>query len=226
MLNKAEQRNLIRPLENAEETVKNAVGSWKAKLVAVGLGIALATFGIVFAAFKINEFYDTWRFVGQQPVIINVTIQWPIRLEKRAVRMVPPETKAKQQKTPKKQAPSARRRYFTPINDKVDLAHLEIIEKSRFPVEIAHIWEQESSQGTTTRQDSQAIYCKNKGMTNELGFYPAGKWCWGSFEEGVHRLEKWFDNEAKGLDRATALCYYNTGNMLKTCEYIKRSSYL
>jgi hypothetical protein len=93
-----------------------------------------------------------------------------------------------------------------------------IIANSKYPDFIDHIWERESGRGTDTT--GLAGYCISKGMTNEFGFYPTGKWCWKTFEEAVARVELWREKEAKGLTDKQALCYYNGAGKVNTCAYL------
>lgn len=58
---------------------------------------------------------------------------------------------------------------------------------------------------------------------DKFGFYPAGNWCFNSFEESVARIERWREEEAKGLTDNQALCYYNQGLKNNTCAYLSLS---
>lgn len=102
-----------------------------------------------------------------------------------------------------------------PINKVQD--HATLVKTSKYPLFIDHIWYRESGRGTNT--SGLAGYCTEKGMNNEFGFYPTGKHCFPTFEDGVRRLEKWYEDNM-GLTDNEKLCYYNTGIVQEYCPYL------
>lgn len=106
------------------------------------------------------------------------------------------------------------------INNKVNVEHLELVAKSKYPKFINHVWTNESSQGTNPKPGSLQAYCLQKGMTNEMGFYPQGLRCFQSFEESIERIERWYENEGNGLTHKQKLCYYNGAGKVDDCAYL------
>lgn len=94
----------------------------------------------------------------------------------------------------------------------------EVVNSSKYASFVDHIWEHESGRGKNTA--GLAGYCAGKGMTNEFGFYPQGKWCFENFEKAVARIELWREREAKGLSDSQALCYYNGAGKVNSCAYL------
>lgn len=93
-----------------------------------------------------------------------------------------------------------------------------IVNASKYPDFIDHIWERESGRGSNT--SGLAGTCLEKGMSNEFGFYPQGKWCFEDFQKAVERIELWREREAKGLTDNQALCYYNGAGKVESCAYL------
>lgn len=92
-----------------------------------------------------------------------------------------------------------------------------IISKSKHPTQIYHIWKKETTFGTNTNPNALHNICKSQGLSNEYGYGGmALKLCYKSFQEATDVVDAWLtkrDNEA--------LCYYNKGERLKDCDYIK-----
>lgn len=106
----------------------------------------------------------------------------------------------------------------TPTPVKKSMTKSEIVSASRYPSFIDHIWERESGRGTNLA--GLAGRCAAKGMTNEFGYYPQGKWCFKTFAEAVTRIERWREKEAGGLSDSQALCYYNGAGKVNSCAYL------
>lgn len=92
-----------------------------------------------------------------------------------------------------------------------------IISKSKHPAQIYHIWGKETTYGTNTNPQALHNICKAQGKTNEFGYGGMAMMiCFDSFQEAVDKVDAWLtkrDNEA--------LCYYNKGERLQDCEYLK-----
>lgn len=93
----------------------------------------------------------------------------------------------------------------------------QIVASSKYPDFIDHIWERESTRGANTQ--GLAGYCKNKGLSNEMGFAVSVSHCFPTFEASVRRLEKWYEDN-NGLSYNAKLCYYNSGVKTNSCAYL------
>lgn len=106
----------------------------------------------------------------------------------------------------------------TPTPVKKTMTKAQIVAASKYPWFIDHIWLRESGRGKN--QSGLAGYCAAKGMSNEFGYYPQGKWCFATFAEAVARIERWREKEAGGLSDSQALCYYNGAGKINSCAYL------
>lgn len=122
----------------------------------------------------------------------------------------------------------ARRRIISPVGDNpiIKVVYASeitkntpqgIIERSNHPKQLAHIRLKESSNGTNKNPNALHNICKAQGKSNEFGYGGMAMMiCFDSFEESVRVVDEWLtkrDNEA--------LCYYNKGERLKDCEYLR-----
>lgn len=93
----------------------------------------------------------------------------------------------------------------------------DMVKASKFAKLIDHIWLRESGRGTS--RVGLNTYCESIGKNNEFGYYPQASWCWDTFQEGVTRLDRWFEARSENTD-AQKLCEYNTGTISDTCAYL------
>lgn len=64
-------------------------------------------------------------------------------------------------------------------------------------------------------------YCEERDMSNEFGFDPFNSTCFRTFAESVKVVDSWFnDRWEEGFTLEQALCYYNTGYRVATCDYV------
>lgn len=94
---------------------------------------------------------------------------------------------------------------ITPTPNESALAHPEILEK---------VYTLESSGG---KNDG----CRDEGKYNGFG-YGQNKYVWNCFdslEEVQQKVDAWFSKHLADKTLAQALCYYNTGHVIDTCEY-------
>lgn len=77
---------------------------------------------------------------------------------------------------------------------------------------VYRVYRLESSGG---RNDS----CRNRGLFNGYGYIPGQ--CYASHEEVTGLVTAWFEREIPKKGLVGALCYYNTGRVLETCDYYK-----
>lgn len=66
--------------------------------------------------------------------------------------------------------------------------------------------------------------CRKSGMFNGFGFKQHSKnWiCYTSFKEVVSDVSDWFVDQLKTKSIPESLCFYNTGNQIKNCEYYQK----
>lgn len=92
----------------------------------------------------------------------------------------------------------------------------EVIAQAKYRTIISRVYQLESSSG---RNDK----CVRKGKgVNGLGYGQRINVdnCYSSFEAVVADVDKWFEKRfAEGMDIPTAICYYNLGKKLSTCDY-------
>lgn len=106
---------------------------------------------------------------------------------------------------------------ITPTPKKTVKNKMSLVNASKYHAFIDHIWFRESGRGTNP--GGLAGACASQGKSNEFGFYPAGHWCFDSFEDGVKRLERWYDEHSELSDNQK-LCYYNEGEKKEDCAYL------
>lgn len=220
MIKNNAQRAVSR-IERMIEAIKQKVPAF---VFLVGMVLAL------FLMYKFYKFVDTYDVSFQQPVRIEVYS--PVIIERRPEKPVQvqkihspiPEGYEPSPANTSTPTPQAYRKMpnkaLEAVNEHVDTLKLLTVSKSRYPHFINHIWIHESTQGTNMRADGLHARCIEKGMSNEFGFYPQGAWCWSTFEEGIARIERWRENEAKGLTDNQALCYYNGAGKVEDCPYL------
>ncbi|MDD4027003.1 MAG: hypothetical protein PHO75_02325 [Candidatus Shapirobacteria bacterium] len=82
-----------------------------------------------------------------------------------------------------------------------------------------HIWESESSKGKNTDPTALHIYCRNKGMWNEIGYSPSTKYCFSSEAEAIAFVPEYIQRNCDGKLLSQCLCYWNKGTKDETCAY-------
>lgn len=63
--------------------------------------------------------------------------------------------------------------------------------------------------------------CKTQSLFNGFGFgqNKSGYYCYSSLREIATKVSSWFVSHLKTMTVKQALCYYNTGKILNTCDY-------
>lgn len=189
---------------NAEKRAKTFKRKAKrtASKYAVITGVVIGIFLAMLAVNGLNNFYSRYELYFRSP------LQNPLVFHEKILpmptKMPPPTSIPTPHESPKKAAQGE--------------SKATIVANSKYPDFIDHIWEHESGRGKNT--SGLNGYCIARGMTNEFGFYPQGKHCFESFAQSVQRLEKWRENEAKGLTDSQALCYYNGAGKVNRCAYL------
>jgi hypothetical protein len=80
--------------------------------------------------------------------------------------------------------------------------------------------QKESTNGTNTNPVALHNYCANKGKWNQIGYNPQGKFCFTDEQEAKLYVAYWLKKNADGLTMNQAECYWNTGKVQDTCNYI------
>lgn len=229
MVDKKTRKSLIKQfgkIDEAKEAAIKVVGSKNTARIAILIGILACFYILGKGVMAANDFFDKYRIVRQPWILLELRVQSPVYLEDRNIKHVDASDKVfspiveKPSPVPTKRPETGPSSRLLPWNGQVDLGKLELIKKSRYPEFIGHIWIKETTQGTTKDPLSQKLYCESIGMTNEFGFYPAGQWCFSTFEEGIARLEKWHDEDSAGLSFNQKLCYYNGAGKVNNCNYL------
>jgi len=81
------------------------------------------------------------------------------------------------------------------------------------------IWKVYGHESTWGKFDS----CRNKRLFNGFGYaqHKSGYQCFSSLEEVASKVSRWFVKrlDIEGMTVSQALCYYNTGRFLDSCDY-------
>lgn len=75
-----------------------------------------------------------------------------------------------------------------------------------------HIWKSESTNGKNNDPTSLHIYCRNKGMWNEIGYSPSTKYCFTSEAEAKAFVPDYLQRNCNGMPLSQCLCRWNEGN--------------
>lgn len=82
------------------------------------------------------------------------------------------------------------------------------------------IWQSESTRGTNNKDKTALhLYCRSKGMWNEIGYNPQGKHCFKDREEAELYVAYYLKKYTEGMTLKQALCRWNTGKATDTCAY-------
>lgn len=160
---------------------------------------------------KINEFFDTYRFRFQSPVII----QAPMWIEKRPV-ISGIDVEATASATPTA-IPTQKEqvKLVQPVYAQ-EPTHEKIIRGKTNGDIVWKVFRLESSAGANDG-------CKRQGKFNGFGYRQNSKeWvCYDTFEEVAHYVSVLFEERMQQMSLAEALCLYNTGTKSKDCKYYR-----
>lgn len=82
------------------------------------------------------------------------------------------------------------------------------------------IWNHESTRGTNNKDKTALhLYCRSKGMWNEIGYNPQAKHCFKDKEEAELYVAYYLKKYTEGMTMKQALCRWNTGTASDTCAY-------
>lgn len=198
MISKRGKRKLVKRLDRAERYIKKNVS-----LAGIFIGSMMAVVVMMLFIYRINRFYDEYRFVIQWPTV-SFSFTAPLQIEKRM--KAEPEIIS-----PIPSSPSP-----TPKREK---SKEELVKSSMYPDFIDHIWFRESGRGTNKNPKALHNICKAKGMTNEFGYDPYSGYCFTSFSHAIRVMENWRISHRE-LSNNQALCLYNGAGKAEDCPYL------
>lgn len=169
------------------------------------LAIELIMLGGIRLARGVNNFFEVHYLAFHK--IVEVKTSWPVSVEKKEEIVV-----------------------YVPVEGNIAASGTnltqeqkeEIVANSDYPKVIAGIWMLETTQGRGGNDNDPTNHqsnCEKVGASNEFGYDPHGKTCFGSFQESVEYVNKWVDEHLGKLSLNQALCTYNTGRATDTCAY-------
>lgn len=184
-----------------KKRAKKVLGSWKAKILAILIGITL------FLAMLAISFYQIVHWFK----VYDINFHTPI--EVRTYNMV-----------------SIVKRYISPVLTEKDvessknelIRNQKEIDRQRLVERLyQYVRYLESEIGFNERQDATHIYCQNIGKVNEIGYFPGGnkKYCFSSEEkqkEGF--MFEYNDRMKKGYTIKEFLCEWVTGDRQPMCK--------
>lgn len=77
----------------------------------------------------------------------------------------------------------------------------------------------ESGNGTNDNPRALHNVCKAKGMSNEIGYSPQTKFCFGDLEESQLYVAYYVKKNCEAMPLANCLCLWNTGKATDRCAY-------
>lgn len=181
------------------------------KVFGISAIVATALFFSVVLLIKINEFFDTYRFRFQSPIVI----QAPMWIEKRPV-ITEMTAEASASATPTATpTPKEQVKIVHPVHAESP-THEQIIRGKTNGDILWKVYRLESSAG-------QNDGCKRGGKFNGFGYRQNSKeWvCFDTFEEVAHYVSVLFEERMEKMSLAEALCLYNTGTKSKDCKYYR-----
>ena len=81
------------------------------------------------------------------------------------------------------------------------------------------VWQNESTRGKDQTAVSLHMYCRAKGMWNEIGYNPQDKYCFRDEEEARLFVPLYIKRNCSGATLDQCLCYWNKGSKDPTCAY-------
>lgn len=174
---------------------------WRLKIITSGI-----MFALMFTAFYfVSAFYDTYKVSFQTPIIL----QPPVVITQRQYTLISPVASVSAEPTP---APIEQS--FVPQVEKAQAKEPSVSEYMSLAKFIHY---RESSYG---KYDAgHHIYCRNRGMWNEIGYNPQNRFCFNTALEGFAKLENWLKENVPAHGVAGALCRYNSGKASEDCQY-------
>lgn len=177
--------------------------------LAAKIGFSFGLVVLFFMAFyQVSKFYDAHRVIFQTPIVF----QKPIIIEDR-VPVDEPEA-----------SPSAMiietAHFVAQGTPKVEQAYAVENDDIDASVFFDIIWKNESSKGTPSKDPTALhMYCRAKGMFNEIGYNPQGKHCFKDKKEAELFIAYYIKKNCSEKTMAQCLCLYNTGKASNSCYY-------
>jgi hypothetical protein len=81
------------------------------------------------------------------------------------------------------------------------------------------IWNHETTRGKDKTPGALHMYCRSKGMWNEIGYNPQAKFCFKDRTEAELFVAYYLKKNCSGMSFNQALCFWNTGKDTPTCPY-------
>lgn len=157
-------------------------------LVSIGAGIGIALFLFI----QVSRWYDAHQVIFQSPIIIK--IQSPVIIKERQ-----PEKVIKVK---------AIKLEGTNENGNITAG----LSKGQVAYEAYKtVWYRESGNGTNDNPQGLHIYCRNKGLVNEVGYDPSNKFCFQDRTEQVATITNWFRNCLDKDEIGKCLSVYSSG---------------
>lgn len=173
--------------------VRRVVRSWKAKVLAVLIGVGLFIACLLIAFYNISQWYDKNKVTFQTPVQIRPAVLIEARKEQVATSSAIVQS--------------------MPITDQYLPILNELYRKIRW---------NESNAGMS-KKDMLDLhnYCQSVGKVNELGWIPkkGEKFCFADYEEQWKTFKGVFESRLKVMTVNEALCVHNTGIKQPMCLF-------
>lgn len=182
------------------------------KRLAIGIGTTLfLIIGWIALDATIN-FFRVYTIVKHQPITIK--LQAPLEV----ISIEALEQRTQQEKNIEEITKRAIEAYLNPET----ATESAQIQSRIFPSDFFDtIWNKESSRGKASSDPTALhMYCRAKGMFNEIGYNPQQKYCFKDREEAELYVAYYLKKNAEGLTKNQALCLWNTGKATDTCPYI------
>lgn len=177
--------------------IRKTAGGWKAKLIAVIIGIGLATGVIFYAFYSLSRWYDEHKIVFRNPV--EVKFYQPVSILSRVTALKSPKN------APKLDTKAVERKQKEAIIERV-------YQATRFL---------ESKVGFSQTVEATHVYCQQLGQINEIGYFPEGNryFCFKDEPEQRLTFTRWLTKRmGRDYTIAEALCEYVTGNRQPQCR--------
>lgn len=184
-----------------KKDIQRKVSSFKAMLMAVGIGLSFAVVLLLYSFYVISNWYAEHKVTFRQAVMV----QSPVVISKIVVM-------AKEE--PKKLSEAELVAADKIRKEKERESFIErLYEATRFL---------ESRVGFDKTVDATHVYCQNIGQVNEVGYFPDGnrKFCFADEAEQRLTLTRWFSKRLDGMTAQEALCLYVTGTRQPMCKRV------
>lgn len=202
------QEQPIKPI-----SIKHKHKKSKKPLILLTIGIVsvllLITSWIIFDATV--RFFRVYTIVKHQPITIK--IQAPLEI----ISIEALEQRTQQERNIEELTKRAIEQYLNPEIATQSAVFVEKILASTF---FDIIWKNESTRGAVSNDPTALhMYCRARGMWNEIGYNPQNKFCFQDREEAELYVAYYIKKNCNGQTMAQCLCRWNTGTNSPTCAY-------